>query len=113
MTVRFDKVVVDCHDPQALARFWAAATGYALGGGDEGWSWVKGEITIGFQQVPEDKAVKNRVHVDLAAPDIEAEAQRIERLGATRLWVSENPEDPFIVLGDPEGNEFCVVAEPS
>jgi hypothetical protein len=56
--------------------------------------------------------VKNRVHVDLGAPDIEPEAKRIEALGATRLWISEDPEDPFIVLADPEGNEFCVVRTP-
>jgi predicted enzyme related to lactoylglutathione lyase len=113
VTVRFDMVVIDCHDPQALARFWAEVTGYDLGRGDETWAWVKGEgdrsIAIGFQRVPEDKVVKNRVHVDLAAVDIEAEAARIEALGARRLWVSEDPDDPFIVLGDPEGNEFCLV----
>jgi hypothetical protein len=40
-------------------------------------------------------------------------ASRIEALGATRLWVSEDPEDPFVVLADPEGNEFCVVRIPS
>jgi len=70
------------------------------------------DIRIGFQNVPEDKVLKNRVHVDLSAPDEEAEARRIEALGATRLWVSEDPDDPFVVLADPEGNEFCVVRRP-
>jgi hypothetical protein len=63
-----------------------------------------------FQRVPEGKVVKNRVHIDLYTPDHQA-AARIEGLGARRLWVSENPEDPFIVLADREGNEFCVVHE--
>jgi predicted enzyme related to lactoylglutathione lyase len=111
--VHFREVVIDCADPRALARFWAAATGYDLQSDDDDWASILGEedraIRIGFQKVPEGKVVKNRVHVDLGSPDEEAEATRIEALGATRLWVSDDPEDPFVVLGDPEGNEFCVV----
>jgi hypothetical protein len=53
--------------------------------------------------------VKNRVHIDLYTKDEEATADRVVAFGATRLWRSTNPNDPFIVLGDPEGNEFCVV----
>jgi len=117
VSVHFHEVVIDCADPQALARFWAAATGYDVHSDEDDWASVLGEgdraIRIGFQKVPEGKVVKNRVHVDLGAPDEEAEARRIEALGATRLWVSDDPEDPFVVLADPEGNEFCVVRTPS
>ena len=113
MSVHIHAVVIDCADPQGLARFWAAATGHALHSDFDDWASVLGEgerlIRIGFQKVPEGKVVKNRVHVDLGASDIEAEAARIEALGATRRWVSDDPEDPFIVLADPEDNEFCVV----
>ena len=116
MSVHFHGVVIDCADPQGLARFWAAATGYALHSDLDDWASVLGEgeraIRIGFQKVPEGKVVKNRVHVDLGAADEEAEARRIEALGATRLWVSDDAEDPFVVLADPEGNEFCVVRTP-
>jgi predicted enzyme related to lactoylglutathione lyase len=116
VNVRFREVVIDCVDPPSLARFWAAATGYEIDNESEGWAAIVGEgdrdIRVGFQRVPEDKVVKNRVHVDLSAPDEEAEARRIEALGATRLWVSEDPDDPFVVLADPEGNEFCVVRNP-
>jgi hypothetical protein len=55
--------------------------------------------------------VKNRVHIDFVAKDEEATAKEIEALGATRRWVSDDPEDPFVVLADPEGNEFCVVRD--
>jgi predicted enzyme related to lactoylglutathione lyase len=113
VSVRFREVVIDCADPRSLARFWAAATGYEIDNESESWAAIVGEgdrdIHIGFQRVPEDKVVKNRVHVDLSAHDEEAEARRIEALGATRLWVSQDPDDPFVVLADPEGNEFCVV----
>jgi predicted enzyme related to lactoylglutathione lyase len=111
--VRFREIVIDCSDPRALARFWSAVTGYGIDHEADDWAAIAGEgdrdIVIAFQKVPEAKSVKNRVHVDLSAADEEAEAGRIEALGATRLWVSEDPDDPFVVLADPEGNEFCVV----
>jgi predicted enzyme related to lactoylglutathione lyase len=116
VNVHFREVVIDCADPRSLARFWVATTGYELQSDEDDWASVLGEgereIRIGFQKVPEGKVVKNRVHVDLGSSDEEAEAIRIEALGATRLWVSEDPEDPFVVLADPEGNEFCVVRTP-
>jgi predicted enzyme related to lactoylglutathione lyase len=61
--------------------------------------------------VPEGKTVKNRVHVDLYALDEEAAAERIVALGARHLWRSIDPDDRFVVLADPEGNEFCVVRD--
>lgn len=64
---------------------------------------------ICFQRVPEGKVVKNRVHMDFEAEDEEATVAQIQSLGATFLWRSSNPEDPFVTMGDPEGNEFCVV----
>ncbi len=66
-------------------------------------------MRIGFQQVPEGKVVKNRVHLDFSAADEEATAGEIEAMGATRRWVGDDPEDPFVALADPEGNEFCIV----
>jgi hypothetical protein len=60
--------------------------------------------------VPEPRRGKNRVHLDLKVPDEEAAATWAqERLGATFLWRSEKPDDRFVVLADPEGNEFCFV----
>jgi hypothetical protein len=120
-------VVIDCADPYRLARFWSAALGYRPERGEEDWAdlgaegeageleWVRlvdprgAGGAVAFQRVPEAKSVKNRVHLDLAAADEEAEVRRLESLGARRLWHSEDPDDVFIVLGDPEGNEFCVV----
>jgi len=109
-------VVVDCADPQGLARFWAAVTGYRMDepeDEDGGIRWVMlrapaGGPNLAFQRVPEPKEGKNRVHVDFYTADEQAEAARIEALGATRQYASEDPDDVFIVLADPEGNEFCV-----
>ena len=110
--VRFREVVVDCDDPRALARFWAGFTGYELRTDHEDWATIQAadsSMLIGFQKVPEPKTVKNRVHLDFWAVDEEATALEIEALGATRRWVSHDPDDPFVVLADPEGNEFCII----
>jgi hypothetical protein len=109
--VRFHEVVIDCADPRGLAEFWAGFTGFARRTWHEDWASIgtPDSMIIGFQQVPEGKAVKNRVHLDFSAADEETTALEIEAMGATRLWVSEDPDDPFVVLADPEGNEFCIV----
>lgn len=109
--VRFHMVVIDCADPRSLASFWERFTGYERHGDHEDWVSIHAtddSMRIGFQQVPEGKVVKNRVHLDFEAADEEATAKEIEGMGAVRRWVSEDPEDPFVVLADPEGNEFCV-----
>jgi hypothetical protein len=70
-----------------------------------------------FQRVPEPKSVKNRVHLDLAAPvagsrdrvgEIDAFAERLTALGAHRLRAVKQDARYFVVMADPEGNEFCV-----
>jgi predicted enzyme related to lactoylglutathione lyase len=107
------EVVIDCHDCDSLAEFWAAV----LGGTPvrESPEWVAvvmadGSTTVSFQQVPEAKVGKNRVHLDVLVTDLEQGAARCVELGATQ--VTDRRVDPigdFIVLLDPEGNEFCVV----
>ena len=114
MDVRFHEVVIDCADPRALQAFWMGFTGWDKGSEDDDWCTIRepgGRLIIGFQKVPEPKVVKNRVHVDWAAQDEEATAREIEAMGATRRWISEDPDDPFVVLADPEGNEFCIVRD--
>jgi hypothetical protein len=119
--VRIGAIVFDCHDPLKVAEFWQAVTGFTpqweqpFVPDPEGDDWFglrdpEGrQPNLGFHRVPEGKVVKNRVHIDLFTSDEEAEADRIVALGGRRLWRSTDPGDPFIVLGDPELNEFCVV----
>lgn len=114
--VRFFQIVIDCADPRALADFWIKFTGCEGRSSYDDWASIQaadGSARIRFQKVPEGKVVKNRVHIDFVAEDEEATAKEIEALGATRRWVSEDLEDPFVVLADPEGNEFCIVRAPS
>ncbi len=112
MDVSLSGIVIDCGDPDSLADWWQRLTGWPRGERGAPWSSleVPGGTYLGFQQVPESKAGKNRVHLDLKVEDEEAAAHDAHiRLGAVFLWRSTNPEDPFVVLADPEGNEFCFV----
>jgi predicted enzyme related to lactoylglutathione lyase len=105
--------VVDAADPAALARFWAAVLDYQIvyEAPDEV-VIAKDEHTypgLIFVPVPEAKSVKNRLHIDLNPDDRDAEVARIIDLGATRADVGQSDEVTWVVLADPEGNEFCVL----
>jgi Glyoxalase-like domain len=128
MSVRWYSVVVDCADVAAQGRWWAEALGWhieyeapdelilvpphALAKGD---SIPVEERSPGlvFVSVPEGKQVKNRLHLDLAPrahDDQAAEVARLERLGAKRVDVGQGATQSWVVLADPEGNEFCVLS---
>ncbi|HEX6569502.1 MAG TPA: VOC family protein [Acidimicrobiales bacterium] len=118
MTVRLANVTFDCDDVMVVARFWSAAVGRPLaeepapseyfasiGGIDhgtaDGVNWL-------FAKVPEPKTAKNRMHVDMVAPDRHAEVARLVGLGATKVADHDEWGAQWTVLTDPEGNEFCV-----
>jgi predicted enzyme related to lactoylglutathione lyase len=107
-------LVLDCADPERLAPFWSAALGYAHLGSAGGYALLAPEDGRGpnlvLQQVPEPRVAKNRMHVDLHTPDIEAEATRLVELGASRLQPEQLEEHGmrWVLMADPEGNEFCV-----
>jgi catechol 2,3-dioxygenase-like lactoylglutathione lyase family enzyme len=105
-------VVIDCADPVRLVDWWHELTGWPVGERREPWSDLERPdgTYLGFQEVPESKAGKNRLHLDLKVADEEdAATWAQEQLGATFLWRSQSADDPFVVLADPEGNEFCFV----
>jgi hypothetical protein len=106
-------VTIDCADPRRLAGFWTEAAGYKIQN-DFGGAFVTlvpegGEgITIGLQQVPEERIGKNRVHIDWHSDDRVAEVERLVKLGAMALSEQSVPGLTWTVLADPDGNEFCV-----
>jgi len=138
------QVVLDCADPARLAAFWAAALGYqiqpppegfetwedalrAWGVPEDAWNSKSAVVDpdgagprIFFQQVPEHKTVKNRMHLDvnvggpMGTPDeerrrrVKGESDRLVALGATVFREMEERGEHWIVMQDPEGNEFCV-----
>jgi predicted enzyme related to lactoylglutathione lyase len=110
---KWNTIVIDCADPASLARFWAAVLDYQVVFS------APDEVAIGkdentypgiiFGSVPEPKAVKNRVHIDLNPDDQEAEVERLISLGARRVDIGQG-DVSWVVLADPEGNEFCVLS---
>ncbi|MEU8528529.1 MULTISPECIES: VOC family protein [Streptomyces] len=112
MRAKVSELVVDCADPAALVRFWAALLGGTPVDRSADWSYVEppGFVRIAFQQVPEGKTVKNRLHLDLEAGPPAAAADAAVRLGAERVGgIVTDTQGAFQVMRDPEGNEFCFV----
>ncbi len=106
----------DCADAARLAAFWAQVLGREVDkGANERFAAIgladisAHELHYLFQQVPEGKTAKNRVHPDLLVDDLEAEVRRLVDLGATRLAEEEDGEYRWVTLADPDGNEFDVV----
>jgi hypothetical protein len=112
MTLEWEQVVVDAADPVALGRWWAEALGWVVVGEalDEFEIRPEPERLPGllFVPVPEGKTVKNRLHLDFRPDDQEAEVVRLLALGARTADVGQG-EQSWVVLLDPEGNEFCVL----
>ena len=113
MGIRLGIVAVDCRDPERLAAFWTALLGYeVVDVDDDGISIAapdRSGVTVDFLVVPDDKTVKNRLHFDLRPDDRDAEVERALALGATRVDVGQGPDVTWVVLADPEGNEFCIL----
>jgi hypothetical protein len=117
MEIRIQCLCIDSADPDGIARFWEAALGWrrtferedevciepAEGSPEDGIA-----PDLAFLKVPEAKIVKNRLHLDLRPADQAAEVGRLEALGARRVNVGGNFS--WVVMADPEGNEFCVLA---
>jgi predicted enzyme related to lactoylglutathione lyase len=116
MPSRIAVIAIDATHPEAVAAFWCQVLGWhvidteddLISIGPEDGSWP----TIDVVAVPEGKVVKNRLHLDLRADGIstERELQRLLELGARRTDVGQPPDASWVVLADPEGNEFCLLS---
>ena len=118
MSIRIQCLCIDTTDPAKLASFWEAVLGWRRtydkdeevvleppqGSPEEG---IAPDLL--FLRVPEDKARKNRLHLDLRPEDQAAEVARLEGLGARRADVGQGPDASWVVMADPDGNEFCVL----
>jgi predicted enzyme related to lactoylglutathione lyase len=113
-------VCLDAVDPALLAQFWSQALGWTSEDADDGSEiWLaapdpsdaaSGTVTgLLLLRVPDQHTTKNRLHLDLRPDDQAAEVARLEALGATRVDIGQGPEVSWVVMADPEGNEFCVL----
>ncbi len=116
MPSRIAVVAIDAAEPQVVADFWCSVLGWRIVEEDvDGVSIgpADGSLpTIDVLQVPERKTVKNRLHFDLRADGVstDEELERLIALGARRVDVGQQPDSTWVVLADPEGNEFCLLS---
>ncbi len=112
MSLEWEQVVVDCSDARALGRWWAGVLGWAVvnDGPEEFEIRAEADRLPGLLFVPveDPKVIKNRLHLDFRPADQAAEVARFLAAGATRVNVGQG-EVSWVVLADPEGNEFCVL----
>jgi len=124
MASKFTELAIDCADPDDLARFWCAVLDYEVQDRDDGIVIIGSPLvpeggdrpgpvapSLTLARVPEAKSVKNRLHIDVNPTDREQddEVRRLLGLGARHVDVGQG-EASWVVLADPEGNEFCVLA---
>jgi predicted enzyme related to lactoylglutathione lyase len=123
MALRLQCITVDAQDPLALAQFWAEALGWKIGEDiNEIEVWIERELgdphNTGFPDIlflknSTPKNGKNRLHLDLRPDNQAAEVARLEKLGAKQIDIGQSAEPTctWVVMADPEGNEFCVLRE--
>jgi len=117
MPSRIAQWTLDVHDVDAMAAFWSAVLDYRVDRNPDGIvhllppEGTAGAPTVWLQPTTEPKTTKNRGHPDLVAADGDAtaEVERLIALGAKHVHIGQSGDEPFVVLADPEGNEFCVL----
>ena len=113
MGSRWHSVVVDAFDPGRLGRWWSEVLDYHVTHEDEEMVAVSpapaDQPALVFVKVDDPKLGKNRLHIDLAPDDRDAEVERLVNMGARHVDVGQGDDVTWIVLADPEGNEFCVL----
>jgi hypothetical protein len=118
MSCRLSELVLNCHDPETLSRFWCEVLGYVELDRDGDFIEIGPESgfggaapTIIFSPVSERKTAPLRLHLDVnpVDRDQDAELERLLALGARRADVGQTGDESWHVLADPEGNEFCLL----
>ncbi|WP_406164796.1 VOC family protein [Streptomyces sp. NBC_00996] len=109
--MQINTLIVDATDPERLAAFWSELLGRPVVGRTGPYVWLRREngLGLGFQQTAEPKSDKHRLHFDITSTDLAAEQQRVEVLGGRRM--EHYADGGFLVMADPEGNEFCIIPE--
>ncbi|WP_423832500.1 VOC family protein [Streptomyces manipurensis] len=109
--LHINALIVDAADPERLAAFWSVLLGRPVVGRMGPYVWLQREngLGLGFQRTGTPKSGKNRMHFDITSPHPPAEQARVEALGGHRL--DEYDSGGFLVMADPEGNEFCIIPD--
>ena len=112
MTLEWEQTVVGAEDPAGLGRWWSEALGWVIVNDDPREFEIRPEPDripgLLFLQVDDPKPAKNRLHLDFRPDDQAAGVHRLLELGARRVDIGQG-DVPWVVLADPEGNEFCIL----
>jgi predicted enzyme related to lactoylglutathione lyase len=111
MALTFSELCIDATDIRALGQWWSRVLGWPIDDTEDGDVVLRAPAGPNwlFLPVPEGKVVKNRIHFDFTPDDQQAEVDRLVALGARHVDIGQG-EQSWVVLADPEGNEFCVLA---
>ena len=119
MACRISELVLECHDPEMLGRFWCEVLDFVVLGHEDDGSVEIGprtgfggvQPTIILARTDEPRRSKSRLHVDVNATDRDqdAELERLLYVGARPVEVGQTGQETWHVLADPEGNEFCLL----
>ena len=116
MAIRLGSTVINCADIETMTSFWAEAlhlSPSSLDAGDE-FRVLRGERSnVSLQVAATPVTARDQMHLDLYTDDQAGEVERLTALGASYIRRSEDPGDDYVVMADPEGNEFCVCAVPT
>lgn len=111
MTLTLGMITTDTTDATALGTWWAEQTGGTVEETSDGWFVtvrLPGDLLLAFQRVETPTPGKNRLHLDLGAPDLNAEVQRLTSAGASVVEERSMGDFRWVTMADPDGNEFCV-----
>ncbi len=116
MSLRLGSVVINCANLEQMTAFWSAALDFRVGpvspAGD--FRTLAGDLLQLSLQVAQTPVIaRDQMHLDLYTREQSEEVSRLLALGATFVRHNEDPDDNYVVLTDPEGNEFCVCALPA
>src|SRR5580704_11660647 len=114
MSIRVGSTVIKCTDKELMTRFWTQALNLAPSSRAQGDDFrvLRGEhVRLSLQLSRTPVTARDQMHLDLYTDDQAAEVERLTGLGAAFVRHNQDPEDDYVVMTDPEGNEFCVCAK--
>jgi catechol 2,3-dioxygenase-like lactoylglutathione lyase family enzyme len=111
--IRLGSTVINCADIETMTEFWSEALSLAPNHRDDGDEFrvLRGEsVNLSLQVSGTPVTARDQMHLDLYSDDVDAEVERLQGLGAEWVRREDDPDDTYVVMRDPEGNEFCVCA---
>ena len=109
--IRIGSTVINCADIETMTDFWSQALGLVPNhrDPDDDFRVLRGQqVNLSLQLAKTPVSARDQMHLDLYSDDADAQVDRLLGLGATKVRENTDPDDPYVVMHDPEGNEFCV-----